>query len=141
MSVSVNSVFLGGNLTRDPELRYTPNGAAVCNFDLAVNRRYAASDGSQKEETLFIRISSFGRQAETCHQYLSKGSPVLVEGWLHQGTWETESGEKRSRIEARARRVQFLGPPGGGGGGGGGRSQGPSDEAEESELPEDDVPF
>ena len=138
MAISVNAVFLGGNLTRDPELRYTPSGAGVCNFDIAVNRRYSGGDGSQREETLFIRVAAFGRQAETCHEYLRKGSPVLVEGWLSQSTWETEAGEKRSRIEVRARRVQFLSS-----GGGGGRSSQPPDDMSDdsSRIPDDDVPF
>ena len=137
MSVSVNAVFLAGNLTRDPELRYMPSGAAVCSFDIAVNRRYTAGDGSQKEETMFIRISAFGRQAETCHEYLRKGSPVFVEGWLSQSSWETESGEKRSRIETRARRVQFLGAPGAGA-----RAAQPSHmEQPPDDVPESDIPF
>jgi len=106
--VSVNSVFLGGNLTRDPEVRYTPQGTAVATFGLAVNHSYRTRDGEQKEEVCFIEIETWGRQAETCEQYLRKGSPVLVEGRLKYDTWEGNDGQKRSRHKVRAQRVQFL---------------------------------
>ena len=108
---SLNRVFLIGNLTRDPELRYTPSGQAVTNFSIAVNRVYKDREGQSKEAVDFIRIVTWGRQAELSNEYLSKGRLVLVEGGLQQRSWETPDGEKRSTIEVRANRVQFL--PGG----------------------------
>lgn len=108
--LSLNRVLLGGNLTRDPEVRYTPAGLAVGDLNLAVNRSYV-SEGQTKKETCFIGVVVWGRQAEVCREYLSKGSPVLVEGLLQFDQWQTESGEKRSRHVVRAERVQFLGRP------------------------------
>lgn len=108
---SLNRVFLMGNLTRDPELRYTPSGQAVTNFSIAINRAYKNQEGETIEAVDFIRIVAWGRQAEICSEYLSKGRLVLVEGSLQQRSWETPAGEKRSVIEVRANRVQFL--PGG----------------------------
>ena len=107
---SLNRVFLAGNLTRDPEVRYTPAGMAVGDLNLAVNRTYL-SEGQPKKETCFIGVVVWGRQAEVCREYLSKGSPVLVEGLLQFDQWQTEGGEKRSRHLVRADRVQFLGRP------------------------------
>lgn len=103
-----NRVFLMGNLTRDPEMRYTPSGTAVVNFGMAVNRRFTDQNGEKKEETCFVRISVFGKQAENCNQYLSKGSPVFIEGRLQYRTWETD-GQKRNSLDVVAERVQFLG--------------------------------
>lgn len=108
---SFNRVFLMGNLTRDPELRYLTNGTAVANLGLAVNRRYRAQDGELKEEVCFVRIVVWGKQAENCSQYLNKGSGIFVEGRLQSRSWETEDGQKRSVMEVRADRVQFLGRP------------------------------
>jgi single-strand DNA-binding protein len=104
-----NKVILLGNLTRDPELRYTPNNAPVCSFDLAVNRSYTTQAGERREEVCFITIVAWGKQAETCAEYLSKGRPALVEGRLTQRSWETPEGQKRSKHEVVADRVQFLG--------------------------------
>lgn len=104
----LNKVFLIGNLTRDPELRYIPNGAAVTNFSLAINRSFTTQSGEKKEEVCFVRIIVWGRQAETCGQYLNKGSPVFVEGRLSYRSWES-NGQKRNTLEVRADRVQFLG--------------------------------
>jgi single-strand DNA-binding protein len=104
-----NRVILLGNLTRDPELRYTPNNAPVCSFDLAVNRSYTTQAGERREEVCFITIVAWGKQAETCAEYLSKGRPALVEGRLTQRSWETPEGQKRSKHEVVADRVQFLG--------------------------------
>jgi len=98
-----------GNLTRDPELRYTPSGTAVVNFGMAVNRRFTDQAGEKKEDTCFVRITVFGKQAETCNQYLNKGRAVFVEGRLQYRSWETE-GQKRSSLDVVAERVQFLGP-------------------------------
>ena len=105
---NINSVILGGNLTRDPEVRYTPQGTAVANFSLAVNRTYRTKEGEKKEEVCFVDIETWGRQAETCGEYLKKGSPVLVEGRLKLDTWETKEGQKRSKHKISAIRVQFL---------------------------------
>lgn len=102
-----NKVILIGNLTRDPELRYTPQGTSVCNFGMAVNRKYKQGD-EMKEEVTFINIVVFGKQADTCGQYLNKGNAVLVEGRLQERRWETEEGQKRSKHEVVAQSVRFL---------------------------------
>ncbi|NKB24519.1 MAG: single-stranded DNA-binding protein [Kiritimatiellae bacterium] len=107
---SLNRVFLAGNLTRDPEVRYTPSGTAVADLHMAINRVYTTG-GEQKEETCFVGVVAWGRQAETSGEYLFKGSPLLVEGILQYDQWETESGEKRNRLRVRADRIQFLGQP------------------------------
>jgi single-strand DNA-binding protein len=104
-----NRVILIGNLTRDPELRYTPNGAPVCNFDLAVNRSFTTQAGERRDEVCYITIVSWGKQAETCKEYLKKGRAALIEGRLIQRSWETPEGQKRSKHEVVADRVQFLG--------------------------------
>jgi single-strand DNA-binding protein len=106
----LNRVFLAGNLTRDPEVRYAPSGDAVADLQLAVNRRYKTRDGQDKDETCFVGVVVWGRQAETCQQYLRKGSPVLVEGRLQYDQWEKD-GQKQSRLRVRASRVQFLSSP------------------------------
>ena len=105
-----NRVFLIGNLTKDPELRYTPSGTAVANLRLAVNSTYKGQDGQRKEETCFITVVVWNKQAEACNQYLKKGRPVFIEGRLIYRSWEQE-GKTRSTIEVRADRVQFLGSP------------------------------
>lgn len=96
---SLNKVLLIGNLTRDPELRYTPSGAAVCSFGLATNRTYVASDGTKKEETEFMRIVSWNKLAELCSQLLTKGRKVYVEGRLQTRSWETPDGQSRQTTE------------------------------------------
>lgn len=96
-----------GNLTKDPEIRYTPSGTAVANFGLAVNRRYKAGD-EMKEEVCFIDIVVWGKQGENCGQYLSKGQGVIVDGRLQQRRWESEDGRKNSRHEVVAESVRFL---------------------------------
>jgi len=106
---SFNKVILLGNLTRDPELRHTPAGMAVCNFDLAVNRTYTTRTGERKEETCFITVVVWDKQAQTCAEYLGKGRQVLVEGRLQHRTWETQDGQKRTKHEVVAERVQFVG--------------------------------
>ncbi len=106
---SLNKVFLIGNLTKDPELRYTPNGVGVVNLRIAVNRRFRdRASGELKEETCFLTVTAWDKQAEACNQYLKKGSPIFVEGTLQSRSWEA-NGQKRSTIEVRAERVQFLG--------------------------------
>ena len=106
--ININMVFISGNLTHDPELRYTPSGQAVTNFSIANNRRYTTPSGERKEETNFLRIVAWARQAEVCSEYLKKGSPVLVEGRLIQRSWQTPEGQKKSTVEIRALRIHFL---------------------------------
>lgn len=105
---AMNRVFLMGNLTRDPELRKTTSGIAVSDLGLAVSEKFRNKAGDLVENTCFADIVVWGRQAETCSQYLSKGAPVIVEGRLQLDQWQTEAGEKRSRLRVRADRVQFL---------------------------------
>lgn len=106
---NLNRVFLIGNLTRDPELRYTPGGAAVTSLGLAVNTQIFSKTATEpKEETCFVRVVVWGKQAETCKQYLAKGRGVFVEGRLIYRSWE-QDGKTRSTLEVRADRVQFLG--------------------------------
>lgn len=109
MAANLNKVFLMGNLTRDPELRYVPSGTAVANFSLAVNRQYKGTTGEKKEEVSFIRVVVWGKMAEICGEYLSKGRPVLVEGRLQSRSWEGQDGQKRSALDVIANNVQFLG--------------------------------
>ena len=109
---SYNKVLLMGNLTKDPELRYTPGGMAVANLRMAVNRKYRTKDQELKEEVCFITAVVWNKQAETCNQYLHKGSSLFVEGRLQSRSWEDTTGAKRSVIEVRAERVQFMGAPG-----------------------------
>jgi single-strand DNA-binding protein len=106
---SLNKVFLIGNLTRPPELRYTPSGTAVADLRLAVNRNYTTQGGEKREEVSFLTVVVWGKQAETCGEYLDKGSPILVEGRLQTRDWETKDGQKRSVVEVVAERVQFMG--------------------------------
>ncbi len=108
---SLNKVLLIGNLTKDPELRYTPNGTAVTTLRIAVNRKFKDRSGELKEDTCFITITAWDKQAEICNQYLQKGRAVFVEGILQSRSWETGDGQKRSTIDVRAERIQFLGGP------------------------------
>jgi len=103
----LNKVFLMGNLTRDPEIRYTSSGSPVTNFGLAVNRIYTTQSGERKEDACFVKIVVFGKQAETCSKYLSKGRLVLVQGRLQYHSWETE-GKKRSMLEVIGEGIHFL---------------------------------
>jgi single-strand DNA-binding protein len=110
---SLNKVLLIGNLTRDPELRYTPSGTAVVNLRLAVNRRFKDKNGEQKDDACFLTVVAWDKQAETCNQYLKKGKPIFVEGRLQSRSWQDAQGQKRNVLEVRAERVQFLGSPSG----------------------------
>jgi len=103
-----------GNLTRDPELRQVPSGDSVAELGLAVNERFRNRDGELAEKTCFVDIDAWGRQAETCGQYLKKGAPILVEGRLQLSQWETPEGEKRSKLRIRADRIRFMGQKNGG---------------------------
>ncbi len=112
--VSLNRVLLIGNLTKDPELRYTPSGTPVANLRLAVNSSFKSQSGERKEETCFVTVVVWSKQAEVCNQYLKKGRLIFIEGRLIYRSWEQE-GKPRSTMEVRADRVQFLGQPGAGG--------------------------
>jgi single-strand DNA-binding protein len=104
---SLNKVLLIGRLTRDPEKRSTPSGMTVAELGVAVNRRYRASNGEDREETCFVNVTVWGKQAEACAEYLRKGSPLFVEGRLKLDEWEKD-GQKRSKLGVVAERVQFL---------------------------------
>lgn len=125
MARSFNQVVLMGNLTRDPELRQTPNGQNVCSFSLALNRSYKGADGNWQEATDYIDIVAWGPLGERVAQYLSKGRPCLVNGRLQSRSWE-QDGQKRSKVEVVAQDVTFLGGPGGGDGGSSGYQNGDS---------------
>ena len=109
---SYNRVLLMGNLTRNPEIRYTPSGTAVSDLGLAVNESFKNKAGETVEQVCYVDVVVWGRQAETASEYLHKGSPVFVEGRLQLDQWENQQGEKRSKLRVRADRVQFLGSPG-----------------------------
>ena len=127
---SFNKVMLMGNLTRDPELRFTANGSAVTSFGLAVNRKFKQGD-EWKDDVCFVDITVWGKQGENCAEYLSKGRPSFVEGYLKFSTWESD-GQKRNKLEVVANSVQFLGSRN--------DSQGDSSIGQVP-VPEDDVPF
>jgi len=117
---SLNKVMIIGNLTRDPEVRYTPKGSAVCDMAIAVNRRYVTDSGERQEEVTYLDIVLWNKQAELAGQYLAKGRAVFIEGRLQMDTWEDKaSGQKRSKIRIVCENMQFLDSKGAGGGGGG----------------------
>ena len=122
-----SKAIITGNLTRDPELRSTPNGASVCSFTVAVNRVYRDASGEQKEDVSFIDCSAWGKLAEMISQYAKKGTGVLVSGRLDQRSWEDKEGQKRSRVEINVEDFNFIG--GGNGGEGGSYSGGSSKSA------------
>ena len=142
---SVNKVILIGNLGRDPELRYTQSGQAVANFNIATSEQFTDKEGNPQERTEWHRIVVWGKQAENCAQYLSKGRSAYIEGGLQTRDWEDKEGVKRYTTEVRAQRVQFLGGPGGAGGAGGaGQRGGPGGAPEggnDQGPPAEDVPF
>ncbi|TAK14529.1 MAG: single-stranded DNA-binding protein [Anaerolineae bacterium] len=143
--MTFQKVTLIGNLGRDPEMRYTPNGQAVTSFSIATNRTYTASNGEKVKETTWFRISAWGKLAETCNQYLKQGKQVLVEGRLtgdketgNPRIWTAQDGTPRASFEVTAETVRFLGArEDGGGSGSGGAMQehGAPDFAEEDEIP------
>src|SRR6267378_6147752 len=119
---SFNKVILLGNLTRDPEVRYTPKGSAVCDLGIAVNRVYTTDSGERREETTFVDVTLWGRTAEIAGEYLKKGRPVFIEGRLQLDSWEDKtSGQKRSKLKVVGEGLQLLGarPSGGASAGGG----------------------
>src|ERR1700744_717464 len=118
---NLNRVLLIGNLTRDPEVRYTPKGAAVTEIGLAVNRVYSGEDGEKKEEVTFVDVTLWARQAEIAGEYLKKGRPVYIEGRLQLDSWDDkQTGQKRSKLKVVGDNIQLLGSRQGGGGEGGG---------------------
>jgi single-strand DNA-binding protein len=153
---SFNKVILLGNLTRDPEVRYTPKGTAVTELGMAVNRVYTAENGEKREETTFVDVTLWGRTAEIAGEYLKKGRPVFIEGRLQLDTWDDKtSGQKRSKLKVVGEGLQLIGsrPGGGGGGGGGGDDEGsgasrssssksvPPPKAAPSAPDDDEIPF
>lgn len=153
---SFNKVILMGNLTRDPEMKYLPSGTAVTNFGIAMNERFTdRQTGEQRESACFVDIEAWDRQAEIVNEYLSKGSPVLIEGALKFDSWEADDGTKRSRLRVRALRVNLIGGRRDGDEGGsysdnassgapmepsGGQTPSPSENGNDSST-EDDIPF
>jgi single-strand DNA-binding protein len=144
-----NKVILLGNLTRDIEVRFTQGGLAIAKFGLAVNRRATSKDGETKETTCFVDVTAFGKQAEILEKYVSKGSPLFMEGRLEFSTWEDKNGGgKRSKLEVILENFQFIGGGqqsggGGGGGGGGAKAKGASSrsDAASENVDYDDIPF
>ena len=140
---SLNKVLLIGNLTRPPELRYTPSGTAVADLRLAVNNDYTTQSGERRQEASFLTVIVWGKQAESCSEYLDKGSEIFVEGRLQVRDWEGKDGQKRTSTEVVAQRVQFMSRTKGSGGGRAPAAV-PAAEpfAEETAAAaEDDVPF
>jgi single-strand DNA-binding protein len=118
---SLNKVMLIGNLTRDPEIKYTPKGTAIADIGLAVNRNYTTESGEEREEVTFIDVPLWGRTAEIVGEYCKKGRPLFVEGRLQLDTWDDkQTGQKRSKLKVVGDNIQLLGGREGGGGGGGG---------------------
>jgi single-strand DNA-binding protein len=142
---SINRVVLVGNLTRDPELRHTPSGTAVCNLRLAVNTRRKDETGQWVDKPNYFDVTVWGNQGERCAQYLSKGRPVAVDGRLEWREWETPEGNKRQAVDVVADSVQFLGSRGDGEGGGGGYIPADATPTPAGDFPssptDDDIPF
>lgn len=146
MPANINRVVLVGNLTRDPELRHTPSGMAVCSLRLAVNSRRKDETGQWVDKPNYFDITVWGAQGENCAQYLSKGRPVAIDGRLEWREWETPEGAKRQAVDVVADNVQFLGGRGDGEGGTGGSyvpagTAAPSDADFPSSAADDDIPF
>ncbi len=116
--MELNKVLLVGRLGRDPELKYMPSGDAVADFSIALSHKYKDRQGEMKEETTWVKITCFGKQAEFASNYLQKGKAVFVEGRLRENKWETQEGQKRSQLEVVAERLQFAFPRGSEEGGG-----------------------
>lgn len=149
---SVNKVFLIGNLTRDPEVKYTPKGSAVADVAIAINRYYTTDSGEKREETTFVDVELWGRTAELAGQYLKKGSQVFFEGRLRMDSWEDKNtGQKRNKLRVVAEGMQFLDRKGSGGGGddSGGSERSAPQRSESRPRPpaasdpdgDDDIPF
>jgi len=143
---SFNKVILLGNLTRDPQLSYTPNQTAVVDFGLATNRKWTGQDGNTREETCFVDCRAFGRMAENVNKYCSKGNPLLVEGRLRFSSWEAKDGSKRSKLSVTVENFRFVGGGGGqgqdgptaaqqAGGAGAAQQAGGADAAVDNDIP------
>lgn len=145
--MSVNKAILVGNLGRDPEVRFTGSGKAVANFSIATSEVFTDGQGQRQEKTEWHNIVVWGKQAETCGQYLQKGRQVYIEGSIRTRSYDDKEGNKKYITEIVAQRVQFLGGGGGGGGGRGaaprdaGPGPGPEDTGGGPGAPEDDIPF
>lgn len=136
----LNKVFLIGNLTRDPELRVTPKGTAICQFGIAVNRQFKDESGATRDETTFVDIEAWGKQGELVSKYLSKGSLAMVEGRLKFDQWEDKtSGQKRSKLKVVLDNVQFLSTRSGSSGGGSGGAA-PVDDVDQAPSPDRHAP-
>jgi single-strand DNA-binding protein len=105
---NLNKVFLMGNLTRDPELKYTPAGVAICAFGMAINRTWKGGDGEKKEEVCYVDISMWGRRGEVINEYFKKGNPIFIEGRLQFQQWETKDGQKRNALRVVAESFEFI---------------------------------
>lgn len=141
---SLNKVLLIGNLTRSPELRYTPSGQAVSDLRLAVNHDYTTQSGERRQEPCFLTVIVWGKQAESCSEYLDKGSEIFVEGRIQTRDWEGKDGQKRTTTEVVAQRVQFMSRTKGAAGGGRAPATvgaAPAFQDEAPGNPDDDVPF
>lgn len=142
---NLNKVLLLGNVTRDPEVRYTPKGSAVCDLGIAVNRAYTTDSGEKREEVTFVDVTLWGRTAEVASEYLKKGRPVFIEGRLQMDTWDDkQTGQKRSRLRVVAENMQLLGRPSGGAADATGESRQTSAPPKPSATPEpdeDEIPF
>lgn len=141
---NLNKVLLLGNVTRDPEIRYTPKGSAVCDLGVAVNRAYTTDSGEKREEVTFVDVTLWGRTAEVASEYLKKGRPVFVEGRLQMDTWDDkQTGQKRTRLRVVAENMQLLGgrPQGGGDTGESRQPSAPPKKSASPEPDEDEIPF
>jgi single-strand DNA-binding protein len=144
---NLNRVILAGNLTRDPQLSYTPSNTAVCKFGMAINRTWTdRNSGERREDTCFVDLTAFGRQAETINQYMSKGRPLLVEGRLQFSQWTNPEGQKRSKLEVVVENFQFLGGAPGGSGAAPARAAAPAPAGPPPQEPpapggDDEIPF
>ncbi len=139
---SFNKVLLMGNLTRDPQLSYTPTNTAVADFGLATNRKWTSKDGSQKEETCFVDCRAFSKTAETINKYLKKGMPVFIEGRLTFDSWTGQDGQKRSKHRVTVENFRFVGGSSGSGGASAAQTEAAPEEVENnSQGQKDDIPF
>jgi single-strand DNA-binding protein len=146
--MSFNKIILVGNLGRDPELRYTPQGTPVCSFSLATNERRKDKTGEMQDQTTWFKVTLWGRQAETASQYLTKGRPIYIEGRLRVEEWTDRDGKPRHTLEVHATEMQFIGG-GQGGSGGGARMEEPHGDRPaatepatgHADMADDDVPF
>jgi single-strand DNA-binding protein len=138
---NLNKVMLIGNLTRDPELRHTPKGTAVAEISLAINRVWKDEQGQKQEDTTYVDVTLWGRQAEVAQQYLAKGNPVYIEGRLNLDSWDDKTtGQKRSKLKVVGEALQLLGSKPSGGGGGGNYSERPQSQSRSAPQERSDPP-